>query len=254
MRYKYLCTRIRINGDYYPCFCYVEEESMRAKFTRDVKDLGFATFSICGSIHERHEPNVLREFANQHQIGVIAIKDCFYTGKMILPVIKEEIKTTGEFKIEYLNLTPGYEVREEIGPIINCRMPDPEISINDMETFGYGFYSNNQMLPIGPGRIEHFYYENLPLFMLYNDDTEAMVENSPWKDIERHVNNENGGLFGIEKEDWIKYLESRGEWVLLPLPNKGTDIKKNATQKKERRTDGLQLYMPQFFESPNIFR
>ena len=46
------------------------------------------------------------------------------------------------------------------------------------------------------------------IYALHPDGTESLIDND--KQFERHI--ENGGLFGIEKEDWMKYLEN-GEYL-----------------------------------------
>lgn len=46
------------------------------------------------------------------------------------------------------------------------------------------------------------------VYALHPDGTESVIENA--KQFDRHV--ENGGLFAVDKEDWMKYLEN-GEFL-----------------------------------------
>lgn len=46
------------------------------------------------------------------------------------------------------------------------------------------------------------------LYALHPDGTESVIGNE--KQFQRHV--ELGGLFGVEKQDWMKYLEN-GEYL-----------------------------------------
>ena len=46
------------------------------------------------------------------------------------------------------------------------------------------------------------------LYALHPDGTESVIGNE--KQFQRHK--ENGGLFGVDKQDWMKYLEN-GEYL-----------------------------------------
>jgi hypothetical protein len=85
-------------------------------------------------------------------------------------------------------------------------MPDPTVSVEDMEQYGY-YYKG--MVPLG-GEVatEHFKQGSMMVFALHPDGTETVVGNE--KQLQRHI--ENGGLFGVEKQDWMKYLEN-GEYL-----------------------------------------
>jgi hypothetical protein len=85
-------------------------------------------------------------------------------------------------------------------------MPDPTVSVEDMEQYGY-YYKG--MVPLG-GKVatEHFKQGSMMVFALHPDGTETVVGNE--KQLQRHI--ENGGLFAVEKQDWMKYLEN-GEYL-----------------------------------------
>ena len=85
-------------------------------------------------------------------------------------------------------------------------MPDPNISVDDMVAYGYSYRG---MLPLNADAAKaHWEEAKLMLYALHPDGTESLIDNG--KQFERHI--ENGGLFGIEKEDWMKYLEN-GEYL-----------------------------------------
>ena len=85
-------------------------------------------------------------------------------------------------------------------------MPDPSVSMEDMEKYGYTYLG---MVPMGAEAAgEHFKQGSMMLYALHPDGTESVVESE--KQFARHV--ENGGLFAVDKEDWMKYLEN-GEFL-----------------------------------------
>ena len=85
-------------------------------------------------------------------------------------------------------------------------MPDPSVSMEDMEKYGYTYLG---MVPMGAEAAgEHFKQGSMMLYALHPDGTESVVESE--KQFARHV--ENGGLFSVDKEDWMKYLEN-GEFL-----------------------------------------
>ena len=80
-------------------------------------------------------------------------------------------------------------------------MPDPNISISDRNSYGY---LDDEMLPLSKERATELFKENLPVFLLYEDDSEAIAFDL--KDIDNH-----NGIFGIERINWIdqqNYLET----------------------------------------------
>ena len=71
-------------------------------------------------------------------------------------------------------------------------MPDPQISVADMERFGY---TDTDMLPLSRDRAMEFAERDITVFLLYSDNTEEMAFDT--EDIAKH-----DGLFGITREDW----------------------------------------------------
>jgi antirestriction protein ArdC len=73
-------------------------------------------------------------------------------------------------------------------------MPDPTVSIDDRNAYGY---TADELLPLSKEQAAELWEQDLPVFILYPDNTEAMIF-----DIEEMKNHD--GLFGIETADWAK--------------------------------------------------
>jgi hypothetical protein len=103
------------------------------------------------------------------------------------------------FSEEIVNL-----IQMEMAPVEV--MPDSEVSVADMEQYGYFFQG---MVPMGSEAAkEHFHQGRMLVYALHPDGTETVVGND--RQLQRHI--ENGGLFAVDKQDWMKYLEN-GEYL-----------------------------------------
>jgi len=80
-------------------------------------------------------------------------------------------------------------------------MPDPSISTSDRDAYGYVYES---MLPLNQDRAVELFNQDCQIYLLFNDDTESAVNDS--SEILAH-----DGIFGIEKENWQKFLETQHE-------------------------------------------
>ncbi|NLY14520.1 MAG: DUF4316 domain-containing protein, partial [Gammaproteobacteria bacterium] len=79
-------------------------------------------------------------------------------------------------------------------------MPDPTLTALDMHSYGY---TDVDMLPLTRERAIELYQRDLPVYMLYNDNTEAMA-----LDTDEIITFD--GMFGISRGDWElerEYLE-----------------------------------------------
>lgn len=76
-------------------------------------------------------------------------------------------------------------------------LPDGTVSMSSMLNFGYSYMG---MLPLGKEKAIEFWEEGIPIYRLYYDETEGMVEN-----LEEIMNHD--GLFGVERTIWDTYLE-----------------------------------------------
>ncbi len=79
-------------------------------------------------------------------------------------------------------------------------LPDSEISVEDMNEYGY---SDDKMLPLTKEKAIEFISNDVTVYMLYPDNTEAMAFDE--KDIE-----EFDGIFGIEVDEWESVKERFG--------------------------------------------
>jgi len=88
-------------------------------------------------------------------------------------------------------------------------MPDPDVSIADRNAYGY---LSDELLPLSKERAAELFEQDLTVYLLYEDNTEAMAFDR--EDIDNH-----SGLFGIEKADWLalqEYEEMKGTDKLSP--------------------------------------
>ncbi len=84
-----------------------------------------------------------------------------------------------------------------------AELPDPSISVNDMQEYGYSW---DGMLPLKEEAALHLYEkEDMQIFLLHEDGSESIPENTG--DIKDHA--EKGGIFGVHKEDWNALTEYR---------------------------------------------
>lgn len=72
-------------------------------------------------------------------------------------------------------------------------LPDPDISIKDRNSYGY---LDDEMLPLSRERAAELFEQDLSVYLLYEDDTEAMAFDL--EDIDKH-----SGIFGIQRTDWL---------------------------------------------------
>ena len=88
-------------------------------------------------------------------------------------------------------------------------MLDPDVSIADRNAYGY---LSDELLPLSKERAIELFEQDLTVYLLYEDNTEAMAFDR--EDIDNH-----SGLFGIEKADWLalqEYEEMKGTDKLSP--------------------------------------
>lgn len=75
-------------------------------------------------------------------------------------------------------------------------LPDPAVSIEDMERYGYSW---DGMFPLREtAAIDLFEKEDLEIFLLHDDGSESVADSAD--DIHRHA--DRGGIMGIHREDW----------------------------------------------------
>lgn len=80
----------------------------------------------------------------------------------------------------------------------NGDVPDPTISVAAMNAYGY---TDSEMLPLSKERAMELFERDIPVFMLYEGNSEGMVFEP--EDVAMH-----SGLFGIFKADWDSAKDS----------------------------------------------
>ena len=90
-------------------------------------------------------------------------------------------------------------LRQEVMPVE--KMPDDSISIEDMKQYGYKW---GGMLPMREEAAAEV-MKSCQIYRLYGDDTEGLVLDA--KEIKEHA--AKGGIFGVEKADWVAELEKQ---------------------------------------------
>ena len=80
-------------------------------------------------------------------------------------------------------------------PELEQGYPMPDTSIGFLEMYQYGYADGNTMLPLTKERAMELFMQDVPVFLLYADNTEAMALDA--EDISSHT-----GVFGVEREEW----------------------------------------------------
>ena len=99
---------------------------------------------------------------------------------------------------------PQPEAKAEMGekmtelpplPELEQGYPMPDTGIGFLEMYQYGYTDGNTMLPLTKERAMELFMQDVPVFLLYADSTEAMALDA--EDISSHT-----GVFGVEREEW----------------------------------------------------
>lgn len=88
-------------------------------------------------------------------------------------------------------------VVDELPPLPELEQgyPMPDTGIGFQEMYQYGYTDGNTMLPLTKERAMELFLQDVPVFLLYGDNTEAMALDV--EDISSHT-----GVFGVEREEW----------------------------------------------------
>ena len=103
----------------------------------------------------------------------------------------------GLFRQEWRAKAEMDEKMTELPPLPELEQgyPMPDTSIGFLEMYQYGYTDGNTMLPLTKERAMELFMQDVPVFLLYGDNTEAMALDS--EDISSHT-----GVFGVEREEW----------------------------------------------------
>lgn len=80
-------------------------------------------------------------------------------------------------------------------PELEQGYPMPDTAVGFQEMYQYGYTDGNAMLPLTKERAMELFMQDVPVFLLYADSTEAMALDA--EDISSHT-----GVFGVEREEW----------------------------------------------------
>ena len=110
-------------------------------------------------------------------------------------LFRQEWRAKEEPQPEIETETPNVEDEMPPLPELEQGYPMPDTSIGFLEMYQYGYTDGNAMLPLAKERAMELFMQDVPVFLLYGDNTEAMVLDA--EDISSHT-----GVFGVEREEW----------------------------------------------------
>ena len=110
-------------------------------------------------------------------------------------LFRQEWRAKEEPQPEIETETPNVE--DELPPLPELEQgyPMPDTGIGFLEMYQYGYTDGNAMLPLTKERAMELFLQDVPVFLLYGDNTEAMALDA--EDISSHT-----GVFGVEREEW----------------------------------------------------
>lgn len=110
-------------------------------------------------------------------------------------LFRQEWRAKEEPQPEVETETPNAE--DELPPLPELEQgyPMPDTGIGFSEMYQYGYTDGNAMLPLTKERAMELFMQDVPVFLLYADSTEAMALDA--EDISSHT-----GVFGVEREEW----------------------------------------------------
>lgn len=110
-------------------------------------------------------------------------------------LFRQEWRAKEEPQPEIETETPNVE--DELPPLPELEQgyPMPDTGIGFLEMYQYGYTDGNAMLPLTKERAMELFMQDVPVFLLYADSTEAMALDA--EDISSHT-----GVFGVERKEW----------------------------------------------------
>lgn len=110
-------------------------------------------------------------------------------------LFRREWRAKEEPQPEIETETPNVEDELPPPPELEQGYPMPDTGIGFLEMYQYGYTDGNAMLPLTKERAMELFMQDIPVFLLYGDNTEAMALDA--EDISSHT-----GVFGVEREEW----------------------------------------------------
>ena len=110
-------------------------------------------------------------------------------------LFRQEWRAKEKPQPEVETATPNVE--DELPPLPELEQgyPMPDTGIGFLEMYQYGYTDGSAMLPLTKERAMELFMQDVPVFLLYGDNTEAMALDA--EDISSHT-----GVFGVEREEW----------------------------------------------------
>lgn len=110
-------------------------------------------------------------------------------------LFRQEWRAKEEPQLEVETEKPNVE--DELPPLPELEQgyPMPDTGIGFLEMYQYGYTDGSAMLPLTKERAMELFMQDVPVFLLYGDNTEAMALDA--EDISSHT-----GVFGVEREEW----------------------------------------------------
>ena len=132
-------------------------------------------------------------------------------------LFRQEWRAKEEPQPEVETETPNVEDELPPPPELEQGYPMPDTGIGFLEMYQYGYTDGNAMLPLTKERAMELFMQDVPVFLLYGDNTEAMALDA--EDISSHT-----GVFGVEREEWdavrgVVTLEEQADTEKLFLEN-----------------------------------
>ena len=132
---------------------------------------------------------------------------CSEEAGLNLRKVKDRVKAINRTMLKETNILSGeiyrYDKDSHVLSIVQVPeherilMPDA-VSMEEMYAYGYAW---DGMLPLSEDKALELLDANLPVFRLYEDGSEGMLDTK--EEIFSH-----NGLFGVEREAWVEYLKS----------------------------------------------
>lgn len=110
-------------------------------------------------------------------------------------LFRQEWRAKEEPQPEVETEKPNVEDELPPPPELEQGYPMPDTGIGFSEMYQYGYTDGNTMLPLTKERAMELFMQDVPVFLLYADSTEAMALDA--EDISSHT-----GVFGVEREEW----------------------------------------------------
>ncbi|MBQ8941120.1 MAG: DEAD/DEAH box helicase family protein [Firmicutes bacterium] len=156
------------------------------------KDLGLAISAAFTELNIKHSGKI-----NNDTVTLTMSKNDLEKCNEIIAEVKAKLEApVAENTVEE---QPTGEKTYTLPDNVKANMPDPDITIEERNDFGYTY---DAMLPLTQDVAADIWEnKNLPVYLLYDDGTESMAESI--EDIDDH-----NGIFGIEAPDWEKYISS----------------------------------------------